>query len=317
MVFMKALLVFFIFSNNLFALDSRIQELMNSPTRPTIADLKRVFNPWPSENPFGPNLVPTPVEREFENLADTIVNFERLFPKAIYLVLGRDSAGFGDYIDAFYTKIGQPGRVKRVDFSRDTVEKSKDHDIVDYFKGLGLDLDKLESAPSFVLLDGTYYATSSQLGQILKIIYSAYQARGGDRKAIFKKFRGISLYAGISVPMSKIENPGAAFDAMAEKLEPFERPADILSVPKGISNFSDGLEWNYSFGILERDETGTVFVPPSRPHIDHKKMLILSHLFEVIEWAENSDFTTRVKALAKFHDVDIDIKDSCGEALAG
>ena len=93
-----------------------ISKLINSPTRPTIREIKEVLDPWPLENPFG-GVHDDLTETLSKTVPRLIVRMEKAYPGAIWAPLGRDAVFFGDVLDAFYEAVGERGRVRRLNLS--------------------------------------------------------------------------------------------------------------------------------------------------------------------------------------------------------
>src|SRR5690606_13055679 len=91
--------------------EKAVQSLLEMETRPTIQQHIDVI-----QAKFGLKKPYIDTRRNFGEVAmrevpAIISTLERVFPNGTYYALGRDIYGLGDAMDAYYTYIGQPGRI--------------------------------------------------------------------------------------------------------------------------------------------------------------------------------------------------------------
>ncbi len=295
--------------------DKAVRRLLSMNERPTIAVVKKALKPWPRTSPVpeDENFIIT--KEMLAGLAEVIVYFEHAFPGAVYLPMGRDAVGLGDMMDAFYTSIGQPGRIRRLDFSRPTVNNANSSDLVDYLKGLGFKFQNLRKSPTFVIFDSTGYQGTSQLGLVLDKVYTEYARRGHDPKNLVYKFNAINLYPrGKSIDPE--DNPRGFLEEQAFRLQYQSRPDRIFAMPEMDVDLSGSPEWHDSFGTLYRDSKGKVQVQVPEEFDEGHRLSALFHLYEIVRKVETPAMKRRVKAVAKKMNVEINLRPFCDSALA-
>jgi hypothetical protein len=173
---------------------SAIDKLTSMQLRPTVADVKKALKPWPTKNPFGnsDSRQIVAISKDLDSIAKMIAAIELHFPGAVIAPMGRDAVLFGDMMDAFYTAIGQPNRVARINGSGLSLRIHDQQLLVDFLKTTGYDISKADQLPPFLFFDRTGFASNSQMRYLLNAAYTQYTKSGKDPVKLLKKLNGMN-----------------------------------------------------------------------------------------------------------------------------
>jgi hypothetical protein len=303
-----------------------IQELLEQPARPTVADLQAALQPWPSENPFlsrmgvvglapeaasmirsSPAARAQQVQTYVEGkLPSAIAQMERVFPGATWAPLGRDAVALGDALDAFYHSFGQPDRVVRLDASTRTLENASATEIVTFLESAGLDFDPTNAgAKPFVMVDFTQMGTNSQSTKIMRAGYQEFQRRGGKAEDFVKRFNLITLRNDGFVsgkPMAATADLTALsrsqrFEAQTGGMFKTFVRIDGITYPEGVLLYAPA--WHDRFDALQWSPDGKRFGgAPGTPTDPTTRLTVLSDQFELIQEVTTPAFRQQVEAHA-------------------
>jgi hypothetical protein len=158
--------------------------------------MRQALNPWPQSNPFGalPGNQSTAAYVR-ANGPRYIALLEYAFPGATWAPLGRDAVQMGDFLDAFYTSIGQPGRVARLNASGNSLTGESQQNYLQFLASAGLKLTDLANQPPFVIMDRSSYNESqgAQVSKLIMAVYDHYSANGGRPVDLVSRVNAISI----------------------------------------------------------------------------------------------------------------------------
>ena len=237
-------------------------DLENSRTRPTIADVERevlsevLSQPVPLT--FGHTL-----DSMLPAIASLIAELEKVYPGSVYMPLGRDVVFTGDVIDAFFRSQGQTGRVLRLNSSGQSLGVEKPM-IARFVQSSGVDIKNLASGPGYIIFDVSNYhlPDRSQSTKILSAVYQEYVRLGGQAKDIVRKFAFFNLHHGSSSRIvDNTLNPDEFFRKQSTYLEanPSSIPSLALTAQTALRGQS---EWHAEFALLQQMPDGSVMAPP-------------------------------------------------------
>jgi len=297
--------------------DDTVQKLVNLPHRPTVAEIQKAFAAgMPPENPFhGQHNAAT---QNFEGaLADIIAEFELAFPGATYAPVGRDVVMIGDMMDAFYTSIGLPGRIKRINASGRTLEPATDAEVLALLKGSGLDLENIERSPGFILFDDSWYRSTSQMTRLIRIGYDAYKQSGKNPQSIIEKFNAINAYEDGGMPI-KTDNRESMVKAMSEDAAKYGYPLKIFALSKNPENgiFLYNTEWHDRFLNIEMRPDGIAVARLPEPNRPEMREQVLFELYEIMKRVATPEFRALVEKKAESKGYKLDFSEMmCTRAL--
>lgn len=145
------------------AIEQNIRDLLRQPTRPTIA---QVISLIPQEqSPFPLSDSWRFAEHSLGMVARAIAQMEKAYPGAVWYILGRDAYLLGDFFDAYYTYLGQSGRVVRLPASAPSFDPflANDQPVVEFMKTYGLDFTTILEGPPRIIIDFTSYSKGWRL----------------------------------------------------------------------------------------------------------------------------------------------------------
>jgi hypothetical protein len=276
------------------------EDLLALPHRPTVAEIKKAFGgKLPESNPFG-----TPTEkiqaRIRENAPAVIAMFEKIYPGATFAPLGRDSVFLGDVIDAFYQSLGQD-RVRRVSASGNSLTGSEP-DIVDFLKGAGFDVGRLNVSYPFIMFDQTNWASNSQSTRYVHAVANECKNRGCDPYLLFEKFNFINT--GAKKDMYKYNIFGAEFDFKKFRVRnraaiaKTGRIGELISVPVD-AGLVYTTEYHGTFDRFKRLSDGSVVANPGAMSSNSIRLQILADVFAAVQAVSEPSFLKAVDQEAR------------------
>jgi hypothetical protein len=182
-------------------------------------------------------------------------------------------------------------------------------------KTIGLSFDSLENARPHVLFDGTRYLAESQSRRIMRQLYSAYVAQGGDSHTLFDRLNLVSVSTSY-YPSNNIEGTDPrAFLAKQRLTIGADGPAEILSIQAW--ELTHGLEWHQAFNGFRTGIDGSVEAIAGNSNSLAEHQGILWELYELHRLVRTPAFRDRVRKEAEARGVDLEgfFKDSCGADL--
>ena len=291
-----------------------IENLLNSPTRPTIADIKREMK--------GQEISLDRTE-DYQRLDDIlsatahlIAELEWAYPGAIYMPLGRDVVLIGDVVDAFYHAYGQPERVKRLNASGQSLRKQSGEMIARFVQSSGVDIKNLTKGPSYIFFDGSNYSLpdKSQSTLILSSVYDAYLRQGGQAKDLVDKFAFFnlaSMESGIKV-MPGLDREKFLQDQRTYlENNPRAIPNKTFAAYKQAYGVS---EWHANFNPLKEMPDGSVIAPAPEPHPLDMRKNILQTMQKIMTAVAQPKFLEEVSRRAKLLGYEFPIR-ACDQSL--
>lgn len=228
---------------------------------------------------------------------EVIATFEKVYPGATYVGLGRDSAFLVDLMDAFYQSLGQANRVEIAEVGRDSFKDTPL--LIQYFEQLGLNLKTEVGVPSFVPFDATNFRESSQSTQLLKAIIETCASRPGcDKEILLKRLGFINTGPNRSMYQKNIITPDFAFETVIQSQIDLERYSGILSYAASQPLIYTP-EYHDSYKGLEKTQNNRVI--PIRGNVyevETRRQIILSQIL-LIRIVESEEFHLRVREVAK------------------
>lgn len=165
------------------------EQLLEQPTRPTLKQIQALSSSdsygFPAKNSI-PVIQEAPMPDAQYNFdlwlngavlresPRMIAEFEKAFPGATLAFIGRDMALIADIFEAYYTSIGQPERVVRIDVSSKTFEHITADQMVAYLKQKGAE----NSNKPFILVDTISKGNGRQGRALLQAWYRYQQGQG-------------------------------------------------------------------------------------------------------------------------------------------
>jgi hypothetical protein len=104
--------------------------------------------------------------------AEILPIFESIYPNAIWVFIGRDSAALADVFDAFYLHHGQNGRVIRLGVSKKSFGDITDAKLIAYLKALGVSINLATPDKPFIFVDSISSGGGRQVRHILSVLYT-------------------------------------------------------------------------------------------------------------------------------------------------
>lgn len=236
----------------------------------------------------------------YTSLPRVIAQFEKAYPGAIYLGLGRDSALLSDAIDAFYLGLGQSGRSKMLGASGGTFNNNPtDETIVAFLEGYGFSLDNIANARPFVIFDGTRFNPTSQSRRIMSAIYRVAAKRGIDLKTLVRKvnfvstaFDGYKYYPKNLIAQTNVDS---YFKGQAQVID-HTGPSEILAVDGWL--LTHGYNWTDTYGPFVNSQ-GKIVGSPGALMSEQERLYALAQQIEMIRLTNTQQFVDRVEAESK------------------
>lgn len=280
-------------------------DLLTLGHRPTVSEFLEAHDGvLPAQNPYtlnDYNQVGASLLNSYKGqLANIIAQFEKAFPGATYVGLGRDSALLVDALDAFYLNLGQKKRAVHFNASGSTFQRVSSETIVNYTKQLGLDFSRINEIPPFVFFDGTRFSISSQSRQLMRAIYLDAAAHSISPKDLIYKVNFISTsYNGYSYyPQNWImQTDVKQFLKNQSERATNDGPDQILSTDAWY--LTHGYNWTDTFVDLALDAAGTYQPVPSRMMGQTEQQYVLGHMYYVMELVRTPEFFESVKQEAQ------------------
>lgn len=214
LAFLRILLWCFCLTLLIKAHSATYEELLKQESRPSVSQVSQLLEYWHppalSSQTTGlhvDKLVKDSLDLHYnfpkwfqvlmENAPKMIATFERSFPGATWVFIGRDMAIFADLFEAFYTSIGQNNRVARLKMSSGTLEGLTDELAYKFLKS---NLFDETSEFPYVFVDAVSRGGGRQ-GRAL--INSIYAMAGPEAQA---KLAWLIAFIGLKVSTSSIDD---------------------------------------------------------------------------------------------------------------
>ena len=286
-----------------------LDKLLRQERRPTIAEfvakMHEAYGKMPEKNPFGAS---SRIRSSAGAVADMVAQLEHAYPGGTWLPLGRDAVLIADFLESFYTSIGQPNRVHRLDASgtsfphyRDASPATfgKDRPILyGFLKSNGLDLDHPEKQPPFIMIDVTSYQRTSQSRQLVEAAFKTWTDLGHDPKDLFDHVNFVGLPMGLGGQFISETRDLDGTKAALKAATSDEGPQEILYLG-GASGLTYTAGWHEMFRDFERQPNGRVTTTPGTPAADHYRNEILADMYDVVALTSSPVFLQSVKDAAK------------------
>lgn len=301
----------------------KLEELLNSPTRPTLEQVRQIRHLIPAdakELALTAAQLKAPFDKRInigqwlplllENSPKLIAAFEMTYPGATWYFLGRDSLPFADYFEAFYQSLGQMGRVKRIGMSRPTLKGASDKLLLSLLKSHGFSMSQLESKSPVVFIDTVSSGYGTQGRALMAAIHGKWKSTGHDPLDL------ISRTGMIGMMVSTFQ--GIPQDYRMREVYFMDQALRLLQAPAGQSDFTEVMQnlsvltipqapnaaneagythflgaWHDSYGPLVQSPTGAVLATLG-PSYDHDMKLsvlwtqkaILDHVDSGAAWEQ-------------------------------
>lgn len=296
------------------AIHDLMESLREQPDRPLASDLVRVFDPWPSKNPFcqGGQASWSQWHAQFAHdldiwLPSIIAFLEKAYPGAIWAPLGRDAFTFGMVLDAFYTSIGQNGRVSPLRASTNTFQYvTNSSQLVRFLESAGFNFDHPEQSPPFIILDRTSFDSKkfggrgSQSRQLIQAGYAEYQRRGGNPVDLVQKLNVLALRVG--EPQDFLAFNGSQilryFEYQRNQVATHGSLTRILQLTLPMQNLIDDYEWHFGYGPFRLGSDGRFEGEPTGTKDFFTREEILSKTWNTYDLVRRPEFLEAVKSEA-------------------
>lgn len=303
--------------------------LVNSPTRPTVQQIREARKGWTpfmlpdgSQLPKDPNRPAPSLQNNFkvwfERLElegpQMIASFESAFPGATWVFMGRDMAVLADLFESFYTAIGQNSRVIRLGMSTATLDSMTQETALQFLKSSGANID---GKTPYLLIDAVSRGGGRQGRALINAVYSEAQAGGKSLSDLLYHFNMIGLRVHTTkipdIPIQKAQDH-LAQDVSALEKDLKKGPVDfgkrhnILSYSDARSIEFLGINesgythwtgaWHGSYGAVEKSG-GKVFAKPGPASDLAMRQAIVSFQAAIVDLASSPDFRSRVEQAAE------------------
>ena len=249
------------FANSALALNRQTPSILaNTSDRPTSAEIYEASREDIDKN-SAKWIEPDAHVRNYVGLAMTIAILEHRFPNLIYAPLGRDAAYLGNLIDAFYMANGQPGRVKPLKGSGNSVRPASSAEQFLFLRQNGLrPIDGGLQRP-YVVIDRTSYGAGSQARALTSSVSQQLLGSGGT-----------------TVEDLRFDLGAANTAAEPWMYQQFQRsyttagPQEALQIPA--PNFTDQHLWHGTYDRFYIDSSGRIQAPHGKG--EHRAQAVAS-----------------------------------------
>ena len=221
-----------------------------------------------------------------------IAAFEKTYPGARWVFLGRDGLPWADLFEAFYLSIGQPDRVIRVGISKPSMVNVTDHTLLRLMAQEGIDLDRLPSQSPVVFVDSVSTGFGRQGRRLIATLYREWIRRGRDPLEIVNKvdmiglivstFRGrendfrlkpLHQFMQSLLLMNLEQQPNLNTDEIWPRLQVLTYPQEAqLANESGYTHFLGA--WHDSFGEITEGPYGLSAKPGISSSLTVKKEIV-------------------------------------------
>ncbi len=273
-----------------------IQELLDHPLRPTLAQLQKALVPWPDKNPFQMEKYTHPLYiSNAHNLAVIMIALtEMKFPGATHAFMGRDSSWAHDLFFAFYSYIGQPHRVKHLPISSGSLAVDK-ADIAQMMEGFSLDLSKADNHPRYVIYDRTSYSSTSQSHLLMKALFGQYAALHGSAAPLFEKLFFVDIDGNNHI---QLETADIAKYVQSESRSAYPSHIFTIETGQGQHDLNQETVWHDSFKVLKKMGVQVVGMPGALSDKTSRQQ-ILGELYQTQGKIQTPEFLEAVKNQAR------------------
>lgn len=210
-----------------------------------------------------------------------IASFEKGFPGATWVFIGRDTDLLADLFEAFYVSLGQNSRVKRVPMSRTTLEDWNPYYVTKYLQqttDLPTDLKLLQNP--YIFVDTISGGGGTQGRALINLIYQRARSSAATFENVLRKIHFLGLMVETSaIPVRDITEASTSVARLsAEKIYTAPDKSNIFSnIP--IFTYTDEKQelkyqsvneagyahwigmWHGPYGKLSIDYDGSIFAP--------------------------------------------------------
>jgi hypothetical protein len=310
------------------ALARTLDDVMTSPTRPTMAEVEEILPEianWPGVPVHGSQIanwfdkrvdIDSWLPKLLSNGPKMIAHFEKTYPGATWVFLGRDGLPWADLFEAYYTSIGQKDRVVRLGISKPSMENVSDETLMQLMRDHGLPVDRLDSEQPVVFLDSVSGGYGRQGRRLMAAIYADWVRKGKDPLLLLDKLDMIGLivstfkgYRDNDLQYKPLHQylQGllliASGDTDGEELQHQLRILTYAQEPNqaneaGYTHFLGA--WHESFEAIRRDRaTGLTRATPGPPFPDEMKRSVLWIQKKIWEFVKSGDCHEQVQSWAK------------------
>lgn len=171
-------------------------ELLRSPTRPTTQQIEKLLDdgwrPQPLDNatdlPKDPNKPSPDLQYNYpvwyktavEGMPRLIACLEQTFPGGKFVFIGRDTAAFVDFLEAFYHSLGQEDRVGSIGISSASLTHMTAKQAFHLLTSAGMPSDPKQFKHPFVLIDTISRGGGRQGRHLLNAAYDYFRSKNTD-----------------------------------------------------------------------------------------------------------------------------------------
>lgn len=297
------------------ALNEAFETLFAFSFRPKISDIKKVFGPllYSEYLDFRELTRRSSKLTPFDNIDDfrqinifnelinsgprLIADFEKMYPGATFVGMGRDSAFVSDFLDAFYQELGQQNRVQLANVGRYSF---KDPELLsDYFIQLGFNTHPDKNTPFFVPFDATNFQNNSQSFQLISALLERCRlTRGCHIDEVINHLGFINTGAQRRMYNRNVFNGDT--QVLQNVLETNSVSHQFKTIVSAV--ISEDLtytgEYHGSFGELKRVEGKAIATPGDLSSTKIRKQIILEQIL-LIRLMQTAYFKNRVFSIAR------------------
>lgn len=297
-------------------LDPRIERLLSMPSRPTVEDVLEIYGEV-GKNPmkvapydyYGSGGSYEPLDSfVVTEVPKFIAALELVYPGAVYGGLGRDSARMVDLMDAFYLRLGQPGRAIRLNASGDSLRRSNSQQYVQFLESNGVSLDPKQThfAP-VIIFDATnfYGGGGSQSTMLLLAAVQEWKRNGGTAAGFVQRINVVATQMYNGNPIVPGLDVARVFERQVGQLERLQLEThqnETFSYQDASSINYGKYFWHNTFTHLDLNPVTGRYegVLPAGNASDWRsnRIQVLGHIFDAIVLTRSDEFLGNVRQAA-------------------
>lgn len=308
-------------------------ELLQQKNQPTVEQMENLLQQWKEQglelklesHPELFSIVEREVAKELhfdypkwfslihDDAARMLASFERAYPGATFVFIGRDMTVFADLFESYFRKLEQPERVKRLGMSTATLD-NLDKDL-----SLGLlkshNIDYENTKYPIVFVDAISKNGGRQARRLLNSLYQYYQQKNVRAGDAFLKANLIGMrVATTQLDYTPLEQSVEAFREW-QKFSTYDSDVFSFNVKfmmfKGINRGGKYLNsteagyvhwigaWQGSYGTVASNSKGQVFATPGDLLQDPLRENFLKYSIKIVEYGKTEEFDQLVKKEAQ------------------
>lgn len=308
-------------------------KLLEQPEKPTVVQMENLLEQWQQSgeslvlknHPDMLALAERDVEKDLhfnyplwfsllkEDAPTMIVSFERTFPGATFVFIGRDMSVYADLFEAFYRQIGQSDRVKRLGMSTATLDTLDAKLVPAFLKTHGIEV---QSKYPIIFVDAISKHGGRQARRLLSGLYASYAQQGVPASQLPFKANLLGMRVATTkhdyTPLSKTHEAftqWAKYRGYSEELMNFEIQFLLYDgIHKNGNKYLNSTEagyvhwvgsWNGSYGAIEPTANGGFLAIRGKESVSQVRSEYLLYSTKIVEFGRSPDLLSAVKTKAQ------------------